>query len=106
MYLNEADKQKIIEICKRNDVSYCAVFGSFARGEATKESDVDLLVKFSKPIGWAFYGIAEEMELTLDRKVDLATDKMIGKYIRESVMRDLQVIYEEIEQCRPTPAYS
>lgn len=106
MYLSETDKQKIIEICKRKDVSYCAVFGSFARGEATAESDVDLLVKFSKPIGWAFYGIAEDLENVLGRKVDLATDKMIGKHIRESVMSDLQVIYEETKQRRQTPAYS
>ncbi len=106
MYLSESDKQKIIEICLRNGVSYCAVFGSFARGEATDESDVDLLVKFSKSIGWTFFGIAEELETALSRKVDLATDNMIGKYIREGVMQDLQTIYEETEQRRPTPAYS
>jgi len=106
VYLSESDKQKIIDICKRNDISYCAVFGSFARGEATPESDVDLLVKFSKPIGWAFYGIAEALEKVLGRKVDLATENMIGEYIREDVMRDLQVIYEETEQPRPAPAYS
>ncbi len=106
MYLSESDKAKIIEICCKNDISYCAVFGSFARGEATDESDIDLLVKFSKPIGWAFYGIAEDLEDVLGRKVDLATDNMIGKYIRESVMRDLQVIYDETEQRRPTQAYS
>ncbi len=106
MYLSESDKEKIIEICRRNDVSYCAVFGSYARGEATEASDVDLLVKFSKPIGWVFYGIAEDLETALGRKVDLATDRMIGKYIRESVMRDLQVIYEETERRQPSPAYS
>ena len=106
MYLSESDKEKIIEICRRNDVSYCAVFGSYARGEAGEASDVDLLVKFSKPIGWAFYGIAEDLEAALGRKVDLATDRMIGKYIRESVMRDLQTIYEETEQRRPAAAYS
>ncbi len=52
-----------------------------------------IYVKFSKLVGWGFYGIAEDLEKVLGRKVDLATDKMIGKYIRESVMRDLQVIY-------------
>ncbi|MGI8638482.1 MAG: nucleotidyltransferase family protein [Pyrinomonadaceae bacterium] len=97
MYLSESDKQKIIEICRRNDVSYCAVFGSFARGEATTESDVDLLVEFSKPIGWAFFGIAEDLETALDRKVDLATEGCLSKYIRDNVMRDLSVIYEERE---------
>lgn len=95
MNLASSEKEKIVEICERNDIEFCAVFGSFARGEATEESDIDLLVRFSKPIGWAFYGIADELERTLGRKVDLATENMIGKRIRESVFRDLKVIYEE-----------
>ena len=97
MNLALAEKEKIIEICKRNDISYCAVFGSYARGEATEESDIDLLVKFSKPIGWAFFGIVEDLENALQRKVDLATEGCLSKYIRDNVMRDLQVIYEERE---------
>jgi len=95
MYLSDSDKQKIIEACHKNDISFCALFGSFARGEATGKSDIDLLVRFSKPIGWAFYGIAEDLETALGRKVDLATENMLGKRIRENVMHDLQVIYEK-----------
>lgn len=95
MNLASAEKEKIVEICQRNDISYCALFGSFARGEADETSDIDLLVRFSKPIGWAFYGIADELEKVLGRKVDLATENMLGKRIRESVFRDLKVIYEE-----------
>lgn len=106
MYLSELDKQAIIEICRRNDISYCAVFGSFARGDANEDSDIDLLVKFSKPVGFAFYSIAGELKEALGRKVDLATDNMIGKYIRESVMKDLKTIYEETEQSASSPAYS
>ena len=97
MNLALAEKEKIIEICKRNDISYCALFGSFARGEATEKSDIDLLVRFSKPIGWKFYGIAEDLQDVLGKKVDLATEGMLNKYIRESVLRDLKVIYEETE---------
>lgn len=106
MYLSDRDKAKIIEICKRSPISYCAVFGSFARGEATEESDIDLLVRLSKPTGWAFFGIAEDLQDTLGKKVDLATENMLGKYIRDSVMRDLQVIYEETEQQRPSETHS
>ncbi len=95
MNLATAEKEKIVEICKRNDISYCALFGSFARGEADENSDIDLLVRFSKPIGWKFYGIAEDLENALGRKVDLATENMLNKYIRESVLRDLKIIYEE-----------
>ncbi len=97
MNLASAEKEKIVEICKRNDISYCALFGSFARGEADETSDIDLLVRFSKPIGWKFYGIAEDLEDALGKKVDLATERMLNKYIRESVLRDLKVIYEETE---------
>lgn len=106
MNLASAEKEKIVEICERNDIEFCALFGSFARGEANEDSDIDLLVRFSKPIGWAFYGIAEDLEKALGRKVDLATENMIGKRLRESVFRDLQVIYEKTEQCRTAPAYS
>ncbi|HBR57866.1 MAG TPA: nucleotidyltransferase [Blastocatellia bacterium] len=95
MNLATVEKEKIVEICKRNDIEFCALFGSFARGEADETSDIDLLVRFSKPIGWAFYGVADELEKVLGRKVDLATENMIGKRIRESVYRDLKVIYEE-----------
>ena len=97
MNLASSEKEKIIEICKRNDISYCALFGSFARGEADEDSDIDLLVRFSKPVGWKFYGIAEDLQEVLGKKVDLATENMLNKYIRENVLQDLKVIYEETE---------
>jgi uncharacterized protein len=97
MNLALSEKEKIIEICKRNDISYCALFGSSARGEADENSDIDLLVRFSKPIGWKFYGIAEDLEDALGKKVDLATENMLNKYIRKSVLEDLKIIYEETE---------
>lgn len=97
MYLSESDKEKIIEICQRNDVSYCAVFGSFARGEATDDSDIDLLVEFSKPKGFDWISGALEIEDALGKKVDWVTEDALSPYIRENVMRDLRVIYEERE---------
>jgi predicted nucleotidyltransferase len=106
MNLASAEREKIVEICERNNIEFCALFGSFARGEATEESDVDLLVRFSKPIGWAFYGLADEFEKILGRRVDLATENMLGKRIREGVMNDLQVIYEKGEQRRPSQSHS
>lgn len=40
------DKNKLIEICRENDVAMMGVFGSQARGEANDKSDIDLLVVF------------------------------------------------------------
>ena len=62
MNLASAEKEKIVEVCKRNDIEFCAVFGSFARGEATEASDIDLLVRFSKPKGFDWVNAALEIE--------------------------------------------
>lgn len=106
MRLSSTEKRTIIEICRRHDISYCAVFGSFARGDARTDSDLDLLVTLTRPMGFEFSGLALELEDALGRKVDLATDAMIGPYIRENVMRDLVTIYEDTERLASAPAYS
>ena len=95
MYLSEPDKLKIIEICKRNDISYCALFGSFARGEATAESDIDLMVRFSNPKGFDWLDAAFEIEEVLGRTVDLTTEKGLNRHVRPYVLNDLQVLYGE-----------
>ncbi|MCD6228074.1 MAG: nucleotidyltransferase domain-containing protein [Candidatus Omnitrophica bacterium] len=43
------NKEKLFQICKNNDIVFLAIFGSFLRGDFTEESDIDLLVRFSKP---------------------------------------------------------
>ncbi|MFO7559075.1 MAG: nucleotidyltransferase domain-containing protein [Desulfobacterales bacterium] len=47
--MNKSDEDKIIDICRKSDVSMIGIFGSTARGEATASSDIDLLIKLSKP---------------------------------------------------------
>jgi uncharacterized protein len=95
MNLAPTEKEKIIEICRRNDISFCALFGSFARGEAKSDSDIDLLVRFSKPKGWDWINAALEIEDSLGRKVDLLTENSLSPYIRENVLKDLEVLYGE-----------
>jgi predicted nucleotidyltransferase len=89
------DTNKLIEICRKNDIAKVGVFGSMAREEATEQSDIDLLVYLSKPKSLLGM-IALERQLTtaLGRQVDLLTEEDISPYIRPRVKRDLQVIYE------------
>lgn len=69
------------------------IFGSFARNEATPDSDVDLLVKFSKPISLLdIIGIEQSLSDQLKRKVEIVTERALSKRIRTSVMRDLRII--------------
>ena len=89
------DIKQIIEICRQHDVSWLGVFGSVARGEATEESDVDLLVRFAKPVSLLSHITVEDrLADALGRKVDLVTEEALSPYIRDQVMRDLKVIYE------------
>ena len=105
MNLASAEKEKIVEICERNDIEFCALFGSFARSEAGENSDIDLLVRFSKPKGIDWIDAALEIEDTLGRKVDLVTEKSLHPLIRESVLKDLQIIYGE-RKLYPAETYS
>lgn len=96
MNLALAEKEKIVEICERNDIEFCAVFGSFARGEAKKESDVDLLIRFKKPKSLLGHiGVTHQFEDVLGKEVDLITENELSPHIRENVLRDLTVIYGE-----------
>lgn len=95
MNLASAEKEKIVEICRRNDIEFCAVFGSFARGEADETSDIDLLVKFAKPKGFDWLNAAFEIEDSLGKKVDLVTENGLSPHVREFVLKDLQVLYDE-----------
>ncbi|MBN2148389.1 MAG: nucleotidyltransferase family protein [Anaerolineales bacterium] len=54
-------------------VQQVALFGSFTRGEATKESDIDLVVTLTRPLGFAFFELADYLEAKLGRRVDLIT---------------------------------
>lgn len=60
------------ELRARYTMTVDGVFGSFGRREPNDESDVDLLVSFERlPALWAFYGIADELENHLGRRVHL-----------------------------------
>ena len=88
------DMEKLIQICRENDVAMLGVFGSMARGEATEQSDIDLLVKFSERKGLlAHVRLERILSESLDRNVDLLTEAAISPYIRENILKDLQVIY-------------
>ncbi len=58
---------------ERFGVARMALFGSFAKGNATGRSDVDLLVEFCRPVGLEFVSLGDHLERVLGRKVHLTT---------------------------------
>ena len=89
-------QETIAEYLKTQPVLRAWIFGSFARGEETPKSDVDLLVQldYSKLDGFGFFGMWGDLERLLGRPVDLVTDSGLASYTREEVERDKQLIYE------------
>ena len=71
------------------------VFGSQLRGEATAESDIDLLVEldYTQRIGLQFIQMQIELEELLNTKVDLISAEGLSKYIKPFVDEEKQLIY-------------
>jgi predicted nucleotidyltransferase len=90
------DVERLVDICRQNDVAMAGIFGSMARGEAKKKSDIDLLVRFSRPKSLlAVVRLERELSQALGRKVDLLTEAAISPYLRERILHEVQVVYEK-----------
>jgi len=74
-------KEQIFQILKKElpylnekyGVERIAIYGSFAKGNQRKRSDIDILVQLIKPLGLDFIKLAYHLEKVLKRRVDLAT---------------------------------
>ena len=92
----QALQQLISEYFKTQPVKKAWIFGSFARGEATSLSDVDVLVEYEQG-GVSLFRQAQiicDLEKLLDRSVDLVQEKLLRPNIRENIIRDRKLIYE------------
>ena len=83
--LRTKHKADIERITSQYGIANIRVFGSTVRGDAGPDSDVDLLVTLTQPIGWGYAGCQIELEEALQMKVDLISDRglspRIGPYI-------------------------
>ena len=87
-------KKKALPILKKHDVKRAAIFGSFARGEATSRSDVDFLIEY-KSKNKSLFDLVElksDLEEMLNRKVDIITYKSIYWRLRERILDEQVVI--------------
>jgi hypothetical protein len=96
------DKRSIIERLRRERTALASLgvleiglFGSFARGEQTPESDVDLLVEFSPQHHTfdSFMDLSFFLEALLGRKVELLTRESLSPYIGERILAEVEKIH-------------
>ncbi len=70
-------------------VKEIGIFGSYVRGEDVKESDIDILVEFSEPVGWEFIDLNEFLEEILDKEVDLVTVKALKPQLKDRILKEV-----------------
>ena len=89
-------QKTIADYFKTQPIQRAWIFGSFARGEETPLSDVDLLVQYEED-GISLLKHAAmicELEKLLDRPVDIVEDCTLRPRVRKSVNQDRKLIYE------------
>ena len=85
----EKIKEKILPILKKYNVKRAGMFGSVARAEARKDSDIDILVEL--PDGATLFdlvGLKIELEERLKRKVDVLTYNSIYHLLKERILSE------------------
>jgi hypothetical protein len=90
--LSEAIKLRQVEL-RRYGVKSLAVFGSIARGEARADSDLDVLVEFSRPVGlFEFIRLRYFLEELSGCRVDLVTPDAIRPEMRNNILNEAHYV--------------
>jgi len=94
-------KQKIINKLQAFFPAYpiekAWIFGSFARGEETRKSDIDIMVRFDKDNQISLFdyiGIMNDLEDLCHRKIDLVEEGQLRNWAQKSVEQEKILIYE------------
>jgi predicted nucleotidyltransferase len=77
------------ELQRKYPISKLGVFGSYARGEATEKSDIDIAVEIAGPMGLSFVAMADEIEGLFNVKVDVVPKRSIHVSFQKNVERDI-----------------
>ena len=94
-------KKIIVPILKRHQVKRASIFGSYARGEASKSSDIDLLIDFhGRKSLFDLSGLKIDLEDSLHKKVDLATPRSVSPFLKKYIYPDLVKIYEKAKRSK------
>jgi len=88
-------KKKITSILRRHNVKRAAVFGSFARGENKKGSDVDILIEFEKDVRKSLFDLARlklDLEEILGKKVDVVEYSTIHPLLKDRILEEQALV--------------
>ena len=92
-YQIEEIKKTLIDVLRKHGVKKAALFGSIVRGEATEESDIDLLIEFEgRKSLLDLAGLKLDLQELLRRRVDVLTYKSLHPLLKERILSEQEVI--------------
>jgi len=95
MTISPETERQLIAILRQHGATRVGVFGSYARGEATTQSDLDLLVDFGQRKSLLTLArIRRELTEALGIKVDMLTEAAISPYLIDSIRSQQRIIYQ------------
>lgn len=97
MHLTESEIETIKDFFNNTPVLKAYLFGSYARKDAGRESDVNILVEFSEPenSGNGSIKMGRELQSKLHKKIDLVSTNEVSKYFLPFIEHDKKLIYKK-----------
>ena len=104
IYSIEEIKNKIKEneqfLIEKYNVQGFLLFGSYAKGDPTEHSDIDLLVDFRKIIDmFEMIDLQEYLQSLFDKKIDLGTKNGLKSFIKKSILKEAITLWKKENQC-------
>ena len=94
IYTIDEIRRKVVPIAKKYGVKKLSLFGSYARGEADDQSDVDFLIERGKIVGIEYFGFVYDLEDELGCHVDVVTTGISDKKFLADIQKDEVLLYE------------
>ncbi|MFH1054666.1 MAG: nucleotidyltransferase domain-containing protein [Candidatus Altiarchaeota archaeon] len=92
-------EDRLLRVCEEEDLSYLALFGSYARGKAKPRSDLDIAIEYEKGADKTLFdliSLEERLRRPFRRKVDLGIHDTISPHVIDNVRKDMRVIYQRL----------
>jgi predicted nucleotidyltransferase len=91
VYKNKLQQQKE-SLMQQYSIKTVGLFGSVVRDDFTDNSDIDVIVEFTRPVGMEFIELADRLEDILQRKVDLVSRKGLKERTFEFIKNEIEYV--------------